>query len=214
MGFFDMFRPRDKPIADGVPGTAQVVSVSSYTGKGVYQSCHMNLVINAPNVTPTAVEFEGIVHNRLWPSPGSVLPITVNPADPTRYAILWEQVPNTREVAKSDAEGIAAALRGDPNSLAQLIGGGLLGGMGASNVQVIGDMSQITEDQKAKLRMFGLDPDALFAAAQGGAASFATVGVSTRDDNISRLERLTALRDKGTLTQAEFEAEKKKILGS
>lgn len=215
MGFFDMFRPRDQPIAGGVPGTAQVVSVSQNIGTGVYQNCHMNLVTNAPNVTPTAVEFEGIVHSRRWPTPGSVLPITVNPADPTKYAILWDQVPDSRVVAKSDAEGIAAALRGDPNSLAQLIGGGLLGG--ASNVQVIGDMSQITEDQKAKLRMFGLDPDALLAASQAGgtvSASFATVGTPGGDDRISQLERLTALKDKGTLSASEFEAEKKRILGT
>lgn len=210
-----MFRPKDKPIAGGVPGTAQVVSVSQYLGTGIYQTCRMNLVINAPNVTPTAVEFEGIVHNRLWPTAGALLPITVDPNDPTKYAILWGQVPDSREVAKADAEGIAAALRGDPNSLSQFLGGGLLGGLNAANVQVIGDPSQLTEDQKSKLRMFGLDPDALIAAAQSGgtvSTSFATVGTPP-DDRISQLERLTALKDKGTLTEAEFEAEKKKILG-
>jgi hypothetical protein len=230
VGIFDMFRPADKPIENGVPGSAQVVSVSSYNGRGVYQQCHMNLVISAPNITPTAVEFSGLVHSQLWPRPGSMLPITVDPTNPSRYSILWRDIPDNRTVARSDAEGIAAALQGDPSSLGKLVGGGLLGG---ANVQVVGDVSHLTEDQKAKLRMFGIDPDALIAAAKNGSnvgANFTTIdatgtdlgatianafgaSAAAADDSVSKLERLAALKDRGVITDAEFDQEKKKILG-
>jgi len=41
----------------------------------------------------------------------------------------------------------------------------------------------------------------------------ASIPQSRSEDRISQLERLGQLRDKGVLTQAEFEAEKKKLLG-
>jgi hypothetical protein len=215
VGFFDMFRPANSPIAGGVEGTAQVVSATSYSGRGVYQKCSMHLVINAPGLTPTAVEFNGIVHNAKWPAAGGILPVSVNPTDPKHYAILWDQVPSRNEVAKTSAEGIASALRGDPDALAKLVGGGLLGG--SSHVEIIGDAGQITPEARAKLTMFGIDIDSLVAAGAaqpGGAASaFTFAPTAGADDSISRLERLTALRDKGTLTEEEFAAEKKKILG-
>jgi len=207
-----MFRPLDKPIADGVAGTAQVVSVSPYAGKGVYQTCHMNLVVGAPNVTPLAVEFEGLVHNLHWPAIGSTLPISVSPKDPRKYAILWADVPNTREVARGHAEGIAAALRNEPDSLGQLVTSGLLGG---GNVQVIGDLTALTESQKEKLRMFGIDLDALATAGASAAAgpAFMAAATSTGGDTVSQLERLGALRDRGVLTESEFAAQKAKLLG-
>ena len=218
MGFMDMFRPVNDPIAGGVPGTAQVVSASTYSGTGSYQKCAMHLVLNAPGITPTAVEFNGIVHNAQWPVVGSTLPVSVDPANPTKFAILWAQVPSAHEAARPAAEGIASALRGDPDALARLVGGGLLGGgaFGGGNVQVIGDPTHITPEAREKLKAFGIDIDSLVAgAAQSGGTSpftFAPVAAAA-GDSVSQLERLAALKDKGVLTEAEFAKEKKKILG-
>ncbi|MCU1579439.1 MAG: hypothetical protein JWP19_1643 [Rhodoglobus sp.] len=213
MGFMDMFRPVNDPIAGGVPGTAQVVSASTYSGTGTYQKCAMHLVINAPGITPTAVEFNGIVHNAQWPVVGSTLPVSVDPANPAKFAILWAQVPSAHEAARPAAEGIAAALRGDPDALAGLVGGGLLGG---GNVQVIGDPTHITPEAREKLKAFGIDIDSLVAgAAQSGGTSPFTFAppAAAAGDSVSQLERLAALKDKGVLTEAEFAKEKKKILG-
>ena len=216
MGFMDMFRPVNAPIAGGIDGTAQVVSASTATGSAAFQKCSMHLVINAPGITPTAVEFTGAINTAKWPAVGGILPVSVNPNDPRHYAIRWDQVPSRNQVAKTSAEGVAAALRGEPDALAKLVGGGMLG----STVQVIGDPSHITPEAKAKLAAFGIDIDALIAgAAQGGGGGtpFTVLSGLTpssgSDDVVSKLERLQALRDKGTLTDAEFESGKKLILG-
>jgi hypothetical protein len=214
----DMFRPVNAPIAGGVAGTAQVVSASAATGTSAFQKCSLHLVINAPGLTPTAVEFTGAINTAKWPTVGGILPVSVNPNDPRHYAILWDQVPSRNEVAKTSAEGVAAALRGEPDALAQLVGGGMLG----NTVQIIGDPSHITPEAKAKLAAFGIDIDALIAGAAqaGGGGTPVTVmpgfsGLSAMtgsDDVVSKLERLQALRDKGALTDAEFESGKKMIL--
>ena len=49
-------------------------------------------------------------------------------------------------------------------------------------------------------------------SSSGAHASRSTAPASTGDTMLGQLERLSALRDKGALTQAEFEAEKKKLL--
>jgi hypothetical protein len=214
MGFMDMFRPVNDPIAGGVPGTAQVVSASTYSGTGTYQKCAMHLVINAPGIPPTAVEFNGIVHNAQWPAVGSTLPVSVDPVNPMKFAILWSQVPNAHEAARPAAEGIAAALRGEPDALARLVGGGLLGGGGF--IQVIGDPTHITPEAREKLKAFGIDIDSLVAGAaqSGGTSPFTFASVAAAGgDSVSQLERLAALKEKGVLTEAEFAKEKKKILG-
>jgi len=153
MSFFDKRRTAPAATSDGVPGTAEVVTVSVNRGDTVNQICEMNLVISAPGVTPLAVEFSGPVKRKVWPAPGAVLPILVDPADPTNYRILWDQVTPAKEAARAKAESVAAALR----------------------------------------RGESVDAPA--------------------DDTISRLERLAALRESGAITEAEFAAEKAKVLG-
>lgn len=212
MGLFDMFRSAPADIPGGVYGSAQVVSVSIHHGDTVNQTCDMNLVISAPNVTPLAVEFRGPVKRDVWPSPGAMLPVLVDPQNPSNYRILWDQVTPAKEAARIRAESVAAMQRGETVDTTPLFGTGFLSN---ASVQVVGDVSSLTEEQKAKLRMFGLDPEALIAAATNGTsatATFATMGAPA-DDTISQLERLAALRDKGAITEAEFAAQKAKILG-
>ncbi|KAA1396167.1 SHOCT domain-containing protein [Aeromicrobium ginsengisoli] len=112
----------------------------------------MHLVISAPGVAPLAVEFSGPVKRKVWPAPGAVLPILVDPDNPAGYRILWDQVTPAKEAARAKAESVAALLRGEPVDAAD-------------------------------------------------------------DDVISRLERLAALRDSGAITEAEFSAQKAKVLG-
>ena len=152
MSLFDRFRAAPAAIPGGVPGQAQVVTVSVNRGDTVNQICEMHLVISAPGVTPVAVEFSGPVKRKVWPAPGAVLPIVVDPDDPASYRILWDQVTPAKEAARAKAESIAALRRDEP-----------------------------------------VDASA--------------------DDVISQLERLAALRDSGAITEAEFTAQKAKVLG-
>ena len=186
MNLLDRFRSSPATDADGLRGTAQVVTVSVHHGDTVNQTCEMHLVISAPGVAPLAVEFSGTVKRKVWPAPGALLPIVVDPANPVDYQILWDQVTPAKDAARAKAEGVAALRRGEPVDVGLLFGEVFLNG---ANVQVVGDISNLTENEKTELRMF------------------------TVDHTISRLERLAALRDSGAITETEFATQKAKILG-
>ena len=233
MGFFDMFAPKGKQIDGGIRGTAQVVSTTGYFGRAVLQNARMNLVLNGQGVSPTAVLYEGLIHNQKWPHAGQVLPALINPANPQQYSILWEEVPNAKDAAAATAQGIAAALAGDPSQLPNVLGTTTF-----SNVQVIGDASTVTPEQKAKLAAFGIDIDSLVAQSKangtfqanaptvltgpdaaaalgqffGGGAAAALGGAAGAEDTTSALERLAALHKGGSLTDAEFTEAKRKLL--
>ena len=66
----------------------RVVSASVAAGTGVFQKCSLHLVINAPGLTPTAVEFTGAINVAKWPTVGGILPVSVDPNDPRHYACL------------------------------------------------------------------------------------------------------------------------------
>jgi hypothetical protein len=237
MGFFDLFAPKGKQIAGGIRGTAQVVSTTGYFGRAVLQNARMNLVLNGQNVTPTAVQFNGLIHHQKWPHAGQTLPALIDPANPQNYSILWEEVPNSKDAAAATAQGIAAAMAGDPSQLQNVIGTPTF-----SNVQVMGDVSQVTPEAKAKLAAFGIDLDAIIAQSKaagtfqpgagvvmadgrdaaaamsqffGSAMGTAAIGgASSAEDTTTGLERLAALHHAGSLTDAEFTEAKRKLLAS
>jgi hypothetical protein len=190
-------------ILDGVRGTAQVVSCSGYNGRGIWQSCSLQLVVQAEGVSPTAMEIHTLAHRDRWPTPGMTLPVTIDPANPQNVRIEWDEIQSSKDRSRMTAEALAATMRGEGGGISAQVPGG------ATVINLSGqDLSQLSEDKKAKLRMLGIDPNAL-AAAQAGTAAGAQP-----DDHVSKLERLAKLRDSGALTSAEFEAEKKKVLES
>jgi hypothetical protein len=197
-------------MQDPVRGTAQVVSASMNRGRGILQMCRMQLVVQADGVPPTAVSFNGLVHYDRWPVPGMVLPVTVDRADPQSVSVEWDEVPSRAERSQQHAEGLAATMRGEE--------GGAPGAGGPMVVNVSGrDPSDLTEEQKAKLRMFGIDPDALAASpAAPGAVPPPPPPSSDSpvDERLGRLERLAKLKEQGVLTEDEFEEQKRRILES
>ena len=199
MGFLDGILGGTGGMKDPVRGTGQVVSASQHRGHGIYQNCKMQLVIQTDGVPATAVSFHGLVHNKRWPSPGMTLPVTVDRANPQEFKIEWDDVQDSGDRARSSAEQMAAAMRGDASA-----GGG---------AQVInlsgGDLSQLSDEQKNKLRMLGMLPPEATEPAPGASAAGEDDQI---DDRLEQLERLAKLRDSGALTDAEFEAQKKQIL--
>lgn len=113
MSFFDRLRTIPAATSDGVRGEAEVVTVSVNRGDTVNQICEMHLVISAPGVAPLAVEFSGPVKRTVWPAPGAILPILVDPENPSSYRILWDEVTPAKEAARAKAESIAALRRGE-----------------------------------------------------------------------------------------------------
>ena len=198
-------------MSDPVRGTAQVVSCQAYRGDGAWQNCRLQLVVQAEGVAPTSVEHRELIHRERWPFPGMTLPATVDRADPTRLKIEWDEVEKSVDRSRRTADGVAAAMRGEQGSAAGFP-------MGGANVNVVNlsgrDLSQLSDEQKAKLRMLGIDIEAM-AAAQGPPPPPPPPAQpqSEVDADLDRLERLVKLRDSGALTQEEFETQKRAILG-
>jgi hypothetical protein len=168
----------------------------------------MELVVQAESVQAKAVQFEGLVHRNKWPAPGMTLPVTVDATNPQAFRVEWDEVSSSRERSHAAAEGLAAALRGEGP------GAGVSGAAGVNVVNLSGrDLSQLSDEQKAKLRMLGIDPDAL-AAQQDAATSPPPSPEADEpvDDQLGRLERLGHLREQGVLTEQEFAEQKRRIL--
>lgn len=209
MGLFDSITGGPR-MTDPVNGVARVVAVSSYLPGSVTQNCRMNLVVQGEGVPPTAVEHSAVVHNQRWPAPGMTLPAMVDRADPRRVKINWKAVQPAREQARDSAEALAAAMRGDSGAPP----GGQGGFPAAEVMNLTGrDLSQLTEEQRTKLRMLGIDPASL-AAAQGVPAPTGPPEPAPIDggDLADQLAQLAALHGAGSLTDEEFAAAKRRLL--
>jgi hypothetical protein len=114
MGLFDKLRRAR--MGDPVEDTAHVVAATRYHGEGIYQDCAVEVVVQADGVEPTAVSKTLIAHRKRWPTPGMTLPITLDRADPTRFTVDWDRVPDRYETAKEASEQLAAMLRGEPGA--------------------------------------------------------------------------------------------------
>jgi hypothetical protein len=205
MGLKDLLKGGGGGMEDPVRGTAQVVSASMNRGRGILQMCDVQLVVQAEGVQPTAVAYRGLVHRDRWPMPGTVLPVTVDRADPQRVDIEWDEVVSSKDRSRQSAEDLAAMMRGEEGAATVA---------GAPTVVNLSgrDLSTLSEDQKAKLRMLGIDPDALAAEHAPAPVSPAPAEEDPVDERLARLERLAKLRDQGALTDEEFEAQKRLVL--
>ena len=219
MGLFgDMFK--GLRMKDPVRGQAQVVSSTAHRGDGIWQNCHMQLVVQAEGVPATSAERHELVHHQKWPMPGLTLPVTVDRADPSKFKIEWDEVQDSRDRAAANAEALAAMMRGETPP-----GAGPMGAFGGANIQVVNasgtDPRLLPEEKKAKLRMLGIDPDQL-AIQQGFGPTPAAQAPQPPapapdsgdevDEQLARLAKLGQLRDAGVLTPEEFEQQKRKIL--
>lgn len=197
-------RRASKPVRGGVAGTARVVSASGNSGRAFYQTCAMDLVVEAPGLPPTAVRYRAQVPSSRWPFPGQTLPVSVNPRRPTRVTIPWRRVPKNSSLGMAAAQAVATGLRGGSTGRsASSFLGGLLGA-GIQNtsfdsVQIVGDMTKLTPTQRENLRLLGVDPERLLQT-------------SPEMGFVVELERLNSLRQSGALTEPEFQREKARLL--
>jgi Short C-terminal domain len=217
VGLKDLFKGGEE-MGDPVRGTAQVVSATMHHGRGIYQVCEMQLVVQADGVPATAVAFGGLVHRDRWPFPGAVLPVTVDRAEPHNVTIEWDEVASAKDRSRQSAESLAAMMRGDPSATP-------VGGQGGAGMPMVVNVSgteldQLSEEQKAKLRIFGIDADAVAAEEPADEAPSSppetVIPPPPSDETEARLdllERLVMLRQQGALTDEEFEAQKRRILG-
>jgi Short C-terminal domain len=186
-----------RKLKDPVRGTAQVVSASSYRGDGVWQNCHLTLVVQAEGVEPFSAEWDGLVRSSRWPFPGMALPVDVDRVNPDRFEIRWKEIPSHRERAEEQADAMVEALED-----------GAAPGLPAN---VPPEAAAIVE------QLTGMFPGASVVVEKPidlrGTRASARPDGGDEDDRLAQLERLTKLRDAGALTESEFQAEKARVLG-
>jgi len=179
-------------MKDPVDGTAQVVGSTQPPDSATSSNCNLNLVVQAEGFPATSIEHSCIAPTKKWPWPGTTLPVTFDRADPDRLKIRWDDIPDTADQAKQQAEALAAQLNQG-------------GGQGAAAGGT--DVSGIVEALQQAM------PGANVQVGGAGAAGAAAAGAD-EDDRVAQLERLAKLKDSGALTEEEFEREKARILGS
>ncbi len=105
-------------------------------------------------------------------------------------------------------------MRGDPSSATSV--GSQGGASGAPMVENVSgaDLHQLSEERNAKLRVFGIDPDAVPAPAAAEAPPASDPGThippppnEQADHRLDLLERLVKHWEQGALTDQEFEAQ-------
>ena len=102
-------------MADPVPGSLLVTAAAMPSRRATYHMTRITGVVSGEGVTPTAVQYSGLIRTSLWPSPGSQLPVIVDRADPRKFAIQWDQAGASQPTALDQAEALAAAMRSRQN---------------------------------------------------------------------------------------------------
>ncbi|UFS58951.1 hypothetical protein [Subtercola endophyticus] len=106
-------RAHPKPLAGGVRGSAQVVSVrisnnQANSGTGL---CWMDVVLTGPGIAATAAKYVAEINTPTVPRPGMTLPASINPSNPQKFVILWGELPDPTKVGEARAQQIASELR-------------------------------------------------------------------------------------------------------
>src|SRR5690349_21778689 len=95
-----------KNMKDPVKGTLQVTASTYPPESATSGNFSINGIVTAPGITPTAVEHAGIAKTRKWPHSGQTLPVTVDREDPTRLKIEWDEVADSWDRARDNAEAL------------------------------------------------------------------------------------------------------------
>jgi hypothetical protein len=193
MGLRDAFR--SMRMKDPVDCDAQVVSVSE-APHATHGTAVMNLVVQPPGMEAQSIECTSVpAPVAKWPSPGGTLPVTLDRADPSKCKVRWDDVPDSADIARAQAQQLAAQMNQG-------------GGQGQVVMGPGGDVDDIV--QALQQAMPGAQINVEGMEVQGAGAASPPAG---EDDRVAQLERLARLRDSGALSDQEFEREKARILG-
>jgi len=181
-----------RSMKDPVDGIAQVVGSTQPPDSATSSNVNLTLVVQAEGVPATTIEHSCIAPTKKWPYPGETLSVTFDRADPDRLKVRWDDVPDSADVSRQQAEALAAQLnQGGTGSVAS--GGG--------------NVNEIVEALQQAM------PGAQIQVGDAQAVPGTGAG-DDDDDRIEELERLAKLKDSGALTEEEFDREKARILGS
>jgi Short C-terminal domain len=186
-----------KVLRKGIPGRATIVERGALDRGGTSFNLPMTLQVFVEGITPYEVEDQWMVKAKDTVALDGSIPIKVDPENHEKVAIDWETL-------RAEYEQEVAARR------EALAAGGPAGAgvtMGTPTVIDANADPQVMEQVSQMLGQMGI-------SVQGQPTGFASDGAgSDADDQLFQLERLSALRSSGALTDEEFEEQKRRILG-
>ena len=106
MGLFAKWRMKEP-----VRGTATVVSVTAHRGDSSWQDIKLTMTVQAEGVPATPVVHRGMCRADRWPSPGDVLPVTLDARKPKRLKVEWDEVASAGDSAWAAATALAEQQR-------------------------------------------------------------------------------------------------------
>jgi hypothetical protein len=207
-------------IKNGLKGKAVVQSASMPTESATATNVSMWLDVYVEGWEPYRVQHHCVVKMSKHPSPGDTLPVVVDRENKERIDIQWGEVKTVDEIMREGGPGQIAGVgnvsMGQPQVI-NLSGAGLSGDLNEQIQQAM----QIAQ-QAVQQAQEGTPPTELTvsAATPGSAPTTETPSAAAPDapssnmveERLAALERLAKLRDSGVLSDAEFEAEKIKVL--
>jgi hypothetical protein len=97
-------------MKDPVDGVAQVVGSTQPPDSATSGNVNLTLVVQGEGVSATTIEHSCLAPTKKWPYPGETLPVTFDRADPDRLKVRWDDVQDSSEVSRQQAEALAAQL--------------------------------------------------------------------------------------------------------
>jgi len=220
MGFDNFKNFWGVDIEDGVRGQAAVRASSRPPESSTSHNVQMWLDVYVEGWEPYRTEHHCMVKASKHPQPGTTLPVVVDRQNKERIDVQWDEVQTVDEMMSAgrpgELPGAATIAMGQPQVI-DLRGAGLSGDLN-EQIQQAMQLAQQAMQQGAPVTSPPAVTDPAPAAATGPApAAPPPANHSSPDDNmvakrLVQLEQLAALRDSGVLTDAEFEAEKIKVL--
>lgn len=80
-------------MADAHRGTIRIVSRSEPRGWSRYQTCAMEVILEAPDLPAEPLSTEVVFDKRHWPAAGTVLPARISRRQPRLFEVNWEVLP-------------------------------------------------------------------------------------------------------------------------
>jgi Short C-terminal domain len=187
-----------KVLKKGTPGRATIVEMGALDRGGTSFNLPVTLQVHVEGITPYEIEDQWMVKAKDAVALEGSIPVKVDASNHQEVAIDWETLRAEYEQEKAARQQDLAV--GGPAGATVTFG----------EPQMIDANAdpQVMEQVEQMLGQMGIRLD---GQRSSGFASDASAG--GEDDTISQLERLSALRDSGALSDEEFSEQKRRILG-
>jgi len=85
-------RLTNSTMADAFRGTVTILSLSAPSGRGRYQSCTMDLLLEAPGLETETTSTVAVLDRRSWPDVGTVLRARISRKRPRMLEVDWDML--------------------------------------------------------------------------------------------------------------------------